>query len=210
MPHWLSNGQEAQRGSPVSATLSEEEFNALPEIHYQPPPPGERGDGDDDDETITKTAETSADGGSLAVEEKTPGVLSGDAAAAASTVDGSTATTASTTTSNTCSICIDDFEVGEKVILLPKCRHAFHRDCIKPWLMERQGCCPVCKTAVAETEENDDETNLERINEAPGTTTTTTTTTTEAGEEALERRLRSTFETSHVPPMLVSTNDRSR
>lgn len=48
----------------------------------------------------------------------------------------------------TCSICIDDFEDGEKLTLLPRCGHAFHKSCIMPWLLERQGCCPTCKTVV--------------------------------------------------------------
>jgi hypothetical protein len=29
-----------------------------------------------------------------------------------------------------------------------RCKHAFHKSCIRPWLMERQGCCPLCKTTV--------------------------------------------------------------
>lgn len=55
--------------------------------------------------------------------------------------------------STMCSICIDEFVAGEKIIMLPRCRHGFHRDCIHPWLTERQGCCPFCKAAVfAESE----------------------------------------------------------
>merc|ERR1711865_1048188 len=54
-----------------------------------------------------------------------------------------------TTTSSMCSICIDDFEEGEKLRLFPNCGHAFHTDCILPWLTQRQGCCPYCKTPVA-------------------------------------------------------------
>jgi hypothetical protein len=54
-----------------------------------------------------------------------------------------------------CSICIDDFEEGEKVRVLPRCRHGFHLECIKPWLMERQGCCPLCKNPVVEPEGNE-------------------------------------------------------
>ncbi|KAL7578235.1 hypothetical protein ACA910_012656 [Epithemia clementina (nom. ined.)] len=50
--------------------------------------------------------------------------------------------------SSMCSVCIDEFEAGEKIILLPRCQHGFHRDCIHPWLTERQGCCPYCKTPV--------------------------------------------------------------
>lgn len=65
--------------------------------------------------------------------------------------------TATTTTCTACSICIDDFETGETLILLPRCKHAFHRDCIHPWLLERQGCCPLCKTSVLPDEQETDE-----------------------------------------------------
>jgi hypothetical protein len=53
--------------------------------------------------------------------------------------------------------------------LLPRCGHAFHTECILPWLTERQGCCPCCKALVVcpviagdgeeakETDENDNE-----------------------------------------------------
>ena len=41
--------------------------------------------------------------------------------------------------SSSCSICLEDFEVGEKVRLLPRCQHFYHTDCVLPWLTERQG-----------------------------------------------------------------------
>lgn len=50
--------------------------------------------------------------------------------------------------STTCSICIDEFVPGERLRLLPRCDHAFHTECILPWLTERQGCCPMCKVPV--------------------------------------------------------------
>jgi hypothetical protein len=53
-----------------------------------------------------------------------------------------------TTTCTACSICIDEFEEGEKVRLLPLCGHGFHTECILPWLTDRHGCCPLCKTGV--------------------------------------------------------------
>jgi hypothetical protein len=53
-----------------------------------------------------------------------------------------------TTMSTSCSICIDDFCEGETIRLLPRCGHAFHTDCILPWLTERKGCCPCCNTPV--------------------------------------------------------------
>jgi RING-like zinc finger len=61
---------------------------------------------------------------------------------------------------STCSICIDDFEDGERLRMLPRCRHIFHTDCILPWLTERQGCCPLCKTEVMEQEPGEGSTRL--------------------------------------------------
>lgn len=65
----------------------------------------------------------------------------------------------SMTTTNCCSICLDDFSPGEELILLPKCRHGFHKDCLQPWLTERQACCPLCKTTVLE-ESDPNESNV--------------------------------------------------
>lgn len=44
----------------------------------------------------------------------------------------------------TCPICLDDFEDGADVKVLP-CQHFFHVDCINPWLEGRSGRCPLCK-----------------------------------------------------------------
>jgi len=42
-----------------------------------------------------------------------------------------------------CSICQDDFNVGDTVVLLP-CDHKFHEACITPWLVENNSC-PICR-----------------------------------------------------------------
>lgn len=42
-----------------------------------------------------------------------------------------------------CAVCKDEFEVNQEVITLP-CKHAFHTDCILPWL-QTSGTCPVCR-----------------------------------------------------------------
>lgn len=41
-----------------------------------------------------------------------------------------------------CSICTEDFKVGEDMRVLP-CRHQFHPNCIDPWLINVSGTCPL-------------------------------------------------------------------
>ncbi|RGP80350.1 e3 ubiquitin- ligase sdir1 [Fusarium longipes] len=43
-----------------------------------------------------------------------------------------------------CSICTEDFKVGEDVRVLP-CKHQFHPACIDPWLINVSGTCPLCR-----------------------------------------------------------------
>mmetsp|Transcript_7266 Transcript_7266/g.11150 ORF Transcript_7266/g.11150 Transcript_7266/m.11150 type:complete len:545 (-) Transcript_7266:133-1767(-) len=58
-----------------------------------------------------------------------------------------------------CSICIDEFLIGEKLRKLPRCGHLFHTECIMPWLTERNACCPLCKVNVLEGDDEDDSGN---------------------------------------------------
>lgn len=72
-----------------------------------------------------------------------------------------------TTSCTTCSICIDDFEDGERIRVLPKCRHGFHTECLMPWLTERQGCCPLCKRSVLGPDIEEDEGTSSNDEEPP-------------------------------------------
>ncbi|OAA80192.1 Zinc finger, RING/FYVE/PHD-type [Akanthomyces lecanii RCEF 1005] len=43
-----------------------------------------------------------------------------------------------------CSICTEDFTLGEDVRVLP-CNHQFHPGCVDPWLVNVSGTCPLCR-----------------------------------------------------------------
>ena len=47
----------------------------------------------------------------------------------------------------TCCICLDDYEVGDKLRILP-CGHAYHMKCIDPWLLKNKRVCPQCRKKV--------------------------------------------------------------
>ena len=42
-----------------------------------------------------------------------------------------------------CAVCLETYQVGETVRTLP-CFHAFHKQCIDPWLAQK-AVCPICK-----------------------------------------------------------------
>ncbi|XP_057447183.1 E3 ubiquitin-protein ligase ATL42 [Lotus japonicus] len=46
-----------------------------------------------------------------------------------------------------CAVCLSKFEDVEILRLLPKCKHAFHIDCIDHWL-EKHSTCPICRHKV--------------------------------------------------------------
>ncbi len=54
-----------------------------------------------------------------------------------------------------CVICLDDFNNGDKLTVLP-CGHEFHKQCISPWLLSRSTLCPICKMAAVKKNIGDD------------------------------------------------------
>lgn len=55
---------------------------------------------------------------------------------------------------DSCSICLDDFEPGEKLKVL-RCQHVFHQKCVDKWLVSRRAICPLCKADPFATEEEE-------------------------------------------------------
>ncbi|PKI74090.1 E3 ubiquitin-protein ligase ATL6-like [Punica granatum] len=47
-----------------------------------------------------------------------------------------------------CVVCLSEFEDHETLLLIPKCHHAFHPDCIEEWLRHHT-TCPVCRAELA-------------------------------------------------------------
>ncbi len=51
-----------------------------------------------------------------------------------------------------CAICLEPYKVGDKVSWakhLPNCTHAFHPECIKPWITKHPGC-PCCRSQIVD------------------------------------------------------------
>ncbi|PKA48751.1 Putative RING-H2 finger protein ATL12 [Apostasia shenzhenica] len=46
-----------------------------------------------------------------------------------------------------CSVCLSRFVENDDLRLLPRCKHAFHVDCIDRWL-DSQSTCPLCRSRV--------------------------------------------------------------
>jgi hypothetical protein len=45
---------------------------------------------------------------------------------------------------NVCTICLESYQEGEKLRILP-CKHRFHMSCVDAWLTTKSGTCPLCR-----------------------------------------------------------------
>lgn len=48
---------------------------------------------------------------------------------------------------NSCSICCQNFDIGNNMVRMPDCGHIYHADCINRWLKIKVNC-PYCRTNV--------------------------------------------------------------
>ena len=46
-----------------------------------------------------------------------------------------------------CMVCLDGLTKGEKIRILPKCKHWYHVECIDAWF-ESHSTCPICRDHV--------------------------------------------------------------
>ncbi|CRK30839.1 hypothetical protein BN1723_014428 [Verticillium longisporum] len=75
---------------------------------------------------------------------------------------GGATTSASGTVGNSndehlgCTICTEDFNLGEDVRVLP-CNHKYHPGCIDPWLVNVSGTCPLCRHDLRPEHDEDEE-----------------------------------------------------
>ncbi|XP_039054520.1 RING-H2 finger protein ATL74-like [Hibiscus syriacus] len=56
----------------------------------------------------------------------------------------------STSEVESCAICLEEYVKGEKVRVLPRCKHMFHKECIEEWFEVPSLHCPICRDRVLE------------------------------------------------------------
>lgn len=112
---------------------------------------------------------------------------------------------------NVCIICQGDLEADDMVRML-SCHHIFHDECVSPWILEKNGTCPLCKRdltkevpmrVIADQDEKIEQRLAadEPVEEVEASSSSSTT---ETGAEALNTTTTQT-NTSTVPAITVAS-----
>ncbi|KAL6124161.1 hypothetical protein ACLB2K_076676 [Fragaria x ananassa] len=59
-------------------------------------------------------------------------------------------------TSESCAVCLYEFEGSEEIRCWPNCKHIFHRACVDRWMDHDQKTCPLCRTAFVPDEASEE------------------------------------------------------
>ncbi|KAF9870116.1 hypothetical protein CkaCkLH20_12350 [Colletotrichum karsti] len=95
-------------------------------------------------DTVPVNTKSAAATTTAAVAPEATGAVGAAAATTAAKTAGSDNPTEGQEENLGCSICTEDFTVGEDVRVLP-CNHKFHPNCVDPWLVNVSGTCPLCR-----------------------------------------------------------------
>ncbi|XVF59776.1 hypothetical protein PTKIN_Ptkin07bG0303200 [Pterospermum kingtungense] len=49
-----------------------------------------------------------------------------------------------------CPICLEEYVNGDRLRVLPRCNHMFHKSCIEKWLQVPSLYCPICRDQILE------------------------------------------------------------
>jgi Ring finger domain len=166
--YWFAPPGIQNARSPISDRLTEEQVMALPEVVYKSSAETKSDAYEDttggaalsprQDDVLILVSSGSAEEEIVSTQPQPPMERAPSVSESVSGSDEEHILEGSFETNfTTCSICIEEFETGERLRLLPRCKHVFHTECILPWLTERQGCCPLCKTSVVGQDEGGNE-----------------------------------------------------
>jgi len=101
-----------------------------------------------------------------------------------------------------CSICLEEYHDGCRLRVLP-CHHAFHSDCIMPWLTRRSPTCPLCKAEFEGTGGDSDEEDEESVHDDEGDDEGADDDEEEAGTRVVANMLGIDLEAATARPPLV-------
>ena len=157
--------------------LTEEEVRTLPEIVFREdgddkPAENEDKDAGGDKKKATETAKSDVQQDVVEKTHMTTPLLEASASSLPEAAEDAVPPTSSLVNpsplranfdNTSCSICLEEYHDGCRLRVLP-CHHAFHSDCIMPWLTRRSPTCPLCKAefegAGGDSDDEDEESSI--------------------------------------------------